>query len=444
MRRLVFSLALFVALLASFIGWTVQAAEAQQFYYMGRWEWYQELDAKTLKPTGYDYWQCPGGNCAGLIDLRSIPQMSLPGGAPEGYGFFVYDKPQLSPSLYYLGNSLNYPLTILQKQWIEGNLKLVWGISQTTILDVLFTDLLILNGDPSGQDRWKPLRGSLDTGVKLYLAKDLVRRDEFTQDHIAFQGSVEVFQTDYARLKAKGMSIEQLNKVTGAKMLSLFGRMGDDLLETLLGTDASDGWEKPGTVYIDTFAEEGGNVGLDAHTPSPSDWGSWTEVNGTTDVLSTTDVAESDTIGWNTNRADVALSSDAHYAEIDVVSFDSAQSEYPGVTTRHDAVDNTFYWGRLGNDGTPDIYITKIVEGVETNLATDAGYSPSLPDRVSLTSDGSDFHTLDVDGLTIDVTDTSITGNLRTGFATYREATFDNFEAGDLAVATTVTNAYWY
>ena len=438
MRRLVFALALFVALLGSFIGWTVQAAGEQQFYYMGRWEWYQEIGTKALA-TDFDYWRCPGGNCAGLIDLRSIPQMSRAGGTPEGYGFFVYEEPQLNPSLYYLGNSLNYPLIGSQKQWIEENLSLVQGITQSTILDVLYTDLLILNGDPTGQDRWKPLRGSLKTGVKLYLANELVKREEFTQDHRAFQGTIDVFQADYSRLKSEGMAIEHLRKVTGAKMQALFGRMDDDLLEPLLGPNAADGWGRPSTTITESFPGTSDTFGGDL---------SWTEVLGDYDNVSDKGVDNTANDGWGSARADSDLSSDDHYTEV-ITTWTGDNSSAAGPCVRFAAGAETHYVFTLNASGD-DAKIRKVVTGTVTDLDIKPFTLAAETKTVKLTVDTTTLTGLVGGVQTNTTTDVAISSNLRTGLRSYTGAPlfpihqFTSFEAADLWGEAVVTNAYWY
>ena len=451
MSRLIFALALFVALLGSFIGWTAYAAEDQQFYYIGRWEWYQEVDAKA-QVTGFVYWRCPGGNCAGLIDLRSIPQMSMAGGTPEGYGFFVYEEPQLNPSLYYIGNSLNYPLNVSQKQWIEANLGLVQIITQSTILDVLYTDLLILNGDPTGLDRWKPLRGSLKTGVNLYLANELVKREELTQDHIVFQCTIEVFRADYTRLKAEGVSIEHLRKVIGGKMLSLYGRMGDDLLYPLLGVALEDAWDKPSTTITESFPGTSDTFGGDL---------SWTEVDGDWDNVSdegalyTIGIAPSG--GAADARADSDLSSADHYAQVALTALEHLAANHytvAGAASRFSASAETFYTMEVydpGGEGSKARRMEKVVAGTETVIAGPHDMSFSLPITLKSQANGTAIKGFIGAVEYYSITDSSISGNLRAGLfgflddqGTNNGLKLDNFEAADLAVETTVTNAYWY
>ena len=135
------------------------------YYYLAQWEWFTEGNMP--------YWRCPGGDCIGLVDLRSLPQMSKAGGIQEGYGFFVYPALKVIPGSIYLGTDSK----LENKAQIKTVLGLLKIPTETTPVDLLW-NLLVYEADPTGQTKWKPLRGSLEKETELCLANKIVKSEK--------------------------------------------------------------------------------------------------------------------------------------------------------------------------------------------------------------------------------------------------------------------------
>lgn len=413
--------------------------EKETHYYLGQWEWHcDEPD--------FCYWRCPH-DCVGLIDLRALPQMGRAGGTPEGYGFFVYDQPQLDLSLFYLGDSLEHNLMIAQKQGVETRLHLVEGITQNTLLDVLWTDILINNGDPTGQERWKPLRGSPRTGIRLSLAGKTVRQEAFGIWHPAWPGTLAVFQEDYKRLRERCLEVDSTHYKKVLDAASKKYRMSPEALLEGSGV-LFEGTEPSETVIGDTFVEDDGNVNLDAHVPTgPNAWDNSPSASWANVVADAVVVAADDQVacasGTAASRAEYDLSSDDMYCETDILNAQVAAST--GPKCRFDAAAETYYTLLFRNSTTLTHRLFKFVTGTPTQIGgtvTEDPY-PSTPFNYRLDVSGSDLEGFLDDVSKIAETDSSLTGQLRAGIGVPAGGRQDNFEAGDLGEEAPTTNAYW-
>jgi hypothetical protein len=360
--------------------------------------------------------------------------MEMVGGSPQGYAFFVYETPQLAPDLYYLGNSLDSILSSAQRQWIKVNLGLPGPITESRLVDILYRDLLVLNADPTGQTRWKPLRGTARNGVALYIAGHKVVNEAIVPGGPVFDNTISVYQADYATQKANLTPLDSLQKQTGDKMLSLWGRAGDDLLPLLLGENAVDGWRYPETTLGDTFVESS-DTALSSHTATGPNGGfGWGYTNGTWTVIAATDDVDAATgSARNIAYADSALSSDGHYAEAEVVL---ANSSGNGVTYRAtNSATQTHYFAEIKSTNTVTLF--KSITGTLTQLDQQAiTYAANKTVKGQATE--GDSHSVWYDGvLEITLSDTSITGAVYAGIRGFDVGnTLDSFEGADLSAPT--------
>src|SRR3990167_11154916 len=99
-------------------------------YYLGQFIWDATIPEQP-------FWRSPNG-CVGMVDLRTLPQQSKAGGAPEGFGFFASSIDLVEGTNFLLGEgdlrSLDIP-TNIKSAW---NTRLGYRPVGTTLNDVLF------------------------------------------------------------------------------------------------------------------------------------------------------------------------------------------------------------------------------------------------------------------------------------------------------------------
>jgi hypothetical protein len=375
----------------------------------------------------WPYWDAPEADkCIGRFELRSLPECGQYGGAgAKRGGIFTYNT---APALLNtLDTAVDIPLAKrldLRKTWeIPGDVSL----SPANPLDFIAWCKLT-QGDPTAQNRWRSKRGSRRYPPKLTLAGQVIWQGKLED---VIDNTIAVFKADYARLKSEGTPIEHLRKVTGAEMLSLWGRMGDDLLDPLLGPYASDGWSRPSTIIIDAFTDTNGTL-IQNHTPTGGGF-TWSLQAGGCDIQSN---EANDTSAAGTHvRAELDFSTDGHYSEMDVVV-----GTYAGVHVRWDStsVNTNYLWRNNSSTGDNEYY--KQVTGSYTKL-WNAAQTVSRPYTAKIEVTEADDHTGSIDGTAkmSSFSDNSLTGYLRTGFHLRNtNDRGDNYEAGDLGAAASV------
>ena len=136
--------------------------EDGKYYYLAHWEWIV-IDEYS------SFWAAPyREDILGLVDLRSIPQQSLKGGIPQGYGFFAYSRYIDDPGMYYLGNNLDSQLNQSQKDYIKNQLNISDDFLSLTIRDILW-EILTTQADPTGEIGVKPIMPTIDMDLELHL-----------------------------------------------------------------------------------------------------------------------------------------------------------------------------------------------------------------------------------------------------------------------------------
>lgn len=211
----------------------------------------------------------------------------------------------------------------------------------------------------------------------------------------------------------------------------------------------SDGWHRillGETVYAapamraatigDTFVESSDTV-LTSHTATGPNGGfSWTVTGGSSPtVIAATD--DLDGAGSGTNhrvRAESDLSSADHYAQFKVVAWESSTISSLGPCVRYASAADTLYTCLLRDRADDQYRLFKLVASSFTQIGSSVSEAlPAEPVTAKLEIDGSTL-TLYIDDVSkISETDSSITGNTRTGLLIGTDATLDDFEAADLA-----------
>ena len=391
-------------------------------YYLGSWVW----DTTGPQP----FWRTPRPDLSvASYDYRSLPQCANRGTlAPVRGLFFLREQ---APGVgYYLGDSLGASVNPVQKTAIRVAFDLGENIVASDVLGVLL-ELLNRHADPTGQQRWKPLRMTRRSGLVLRIG-DRLYQGVFAESHPAFANTIAVFQADYRRNKAGGVPPAVLRRWTGSTMQRLWGRMGDDLVPALLPSEyQTDGWERPATEISDNFTRaDSTSLGAD-----------WTEVANDVEIVSNR-VQNVTTNAWCTVRHGTALSTDEHYSQI-VVNMAVVGTEQTGLgpMTRFASGANTGYMFELLDSTTNRWRLSKHVTGTKTVLATASDAAKPTGDvnyTIRGDSPGTDVHTLQDGGVEkISQSDTAITGNLPAGFfglsSNAGRARWDTFIAADLA-----------
>lgn len=386
-----------------------------RYYYLGPWR----LKTDDMG----QYWDAPD-HTVGRIDLR-------PNTPSETYGFFSTDQQIVDSGYIYLGDDLYGDLTGLQLDAWKTGLGMM-SVDGLKLIDVLW-DTLTANADPEAGVRAYPIMPTHLGVLNLHLGgHSCIKSRQFQGEKDKSWKVVQKVLQDQFRnldkLKENSKSQGDLQaKVLGTWKLKY--KISDEGL--FIPSDLPKiKAKKPTTKIGDTF--EDAYKTLETHTASGDDGGfSWSVVMGSAGY----GTIDSNTARLNPGdnhclyRADEDLSSDDHSVQADLT--ESISNAYPGVIARKDSSSTaTFYNARLSRLSS-ELSLYKYTAGTKTLLGTNVSVSVSLPDTLKIECDGSDIKTF-WNTTAGPITDTAISGNVRTGIYSYREANFDNFLAEDL------------
>lgn len=382
-------------------------------YYLGPWQWV------TIPGFG-DCWDAPAGT-KGRIDLRPLP-CNVP-----GHGLFALESPPVEAGYIELADSLTKPLSSAAKAALIDALKLP-SLDATNLRDAL-AEILTTKADPTGTDRSLPILPKLDGTLEIVLAGAVIWERPFTGEaDPAWPNIQKVLQGNYRKIREQALvdgtqqHRKYLDALNAKYAISTEKFIPDDLpTETALPR---------ATTITESFNKANNGLGPDL---------SWTSISGTWGVQDNEAQLQSATGGPDSARAESALSSDDHYAQADVTVLTPASGIWRGAACRFAAAAENYYTAFLNHDGK--VYLFKVIGGGETNLGSTA-VTPSLPDTVKVSAEGTTI-TSYFNGVQKDqVTDAIISGNLRGGIAGYSVASdgrLDNFEAADLEAAAVET-----
>lgn len=387
--------------------------------YLAQWQW---DTSNPLTP----FWSPPAPGAIGCLDLRSIPEMARVGGVPQGWGIFTYPAPVVIPGALALGDNLNTPLSPVARATIRIRLGLLRPLVTDSLTDVLW-EVLTTQSDPTGLLHGKPLMPDLQGTLELRLGGfSVIKSKPFSFAEPEGQGVLTVLQEDYRRIRQErlGTSFADTHKHLLGALVQRFGLPRQQFIPDDL---PDEGMLEPHTIITDSF-NRANNLVLG----SSSEGWSWTEQTGTWEVFSNKAAGSSGSL--NTARAEQDLNTADQYSQGGCTD-PGGTPQLLGPCVRFHAVDTTFYLGAHRNSATDPTYrLLKAVNAVYTALGSVADTAPGtgeITDKMS--SNGSTQEFTSGGTVRITLTDTSITGNLRTGmFCQLANHTIDNFEASDL------------
>lgn len=391
-------------------------------YYIGQWEW-------NVYSPNISEWDAPLKEFrTGAIDLRTIPQRAKPGGTPEGYAIFSYSKKVTHPNLFYIGNDLTSPVSAGTLAQIKNRLKIIEAISSNNLKDILW-ELLTLHSDPTGQSRWKPLKPGINNKMELHFGKaGKIKEIVFIPfESPEWSNVLAVIHEDYKRM------IKTEPHVSVAKHLDFLEKKHGIPYQILIPEDA--GIKLASLPHKTTITENfncANSEALDCNL-------AWTEdLRGDHDISSNQALCNTtDDRCWS--MVDTDLSGSDHYAQAVGSQVDSSRGR--GTFVRKDSTTTWTMYGCIhinSSGGNSTKRIHEITGSTVTTLNDVTNADPAGSDTLKCEINGSTI-TLYLNGSSyVTATDTSITGNLRTGLHDYNNVyTNDNFEAGDLVTAIT-------
>jgi hypothetical protein len=429
----------------------------------------------------------PAGAVA-AIDLRPESAMSAAGGTPvRNNGLFGFDTTQAIAGADYFGPDLNASMTLAQRNAWRAAMDTV-GVSYTldpagTTLLQMLTRALGDKADPGHTARCKPVMPTLGGRIEIWLgsAGKVLDRDFLGAADTHWPTIQATEQTDYRSVRLRCLAfataIDNCTEGDGslaarlcagsaarngisfaAAQADLAQRFRDKYKRYLGGLvrkyalwtmgrtlfippDLTDEGElPPETTITDNF----NRADADPLGSSSEGW-SWTEVEGDIDIVSNQGQVNSSS-GWAVARAESDLSSSDHYAQSDAVSITGTNFEYVcGGAVRFNSSANTHYLCMYGFSEVA-LIIFKKVAGTGTELGR-TSITTAFPEPLKMEVNGSALKAYQSGTQRVSLTDTSITGNTRTGVSMFRQtgaSTFDNFQAADLAAGGAVRPPYYY
>lgn len=421
LRRFLPFIVLPLLALSAWLGLNTNPAQAQtaQDVCFARWVW-------NTDERDFVFWEAPfQANLTGLLDLRSNTQAGQSGPIAEGFGLFAYDQPMGSTGMHCMGGDLDQAITAVQADTIALLLDRSAGSIAARNIRGLLKEVLTTDADPTGVNLNKPVRISRKQGFIIHLGGyGPIIQERFSESHPAFQVTLAVRRADYTRNREAGVPLEALQRWTGHDALAIFGREPTpaDLDLLLPAQYRADSWQKPRTIITESFNQANSTIlGPDL---------TWTEV--TSNWTTVSNEAAPGGVAGNA-RAEHDLSSDDHYAQVVIKATTSSNA---GVRIRFAAAADTNYFGIWRNTNTR-YEIFKRIATSNTILFNGAASAIAINDVIKLEVTGADLLTLYRNaGAEASGTDTSITGDLRTGmYGDSSTSRLDDFEAADLAAA---------
>lgn len=397
-------------------------------WYAGPWIWDESFPGRPC-------WRAPSGLTC--LDLRTLEQQSTPGGSP-GFGVFSGDvepgKLENASDYTHLGEGSWLEVRPTGKKREAITARKGYTPAGDTLAEILL-DALTFGADPSGIDGPKPLVPTGRGELELHLGQSVKTPFTWGSPHTAILA--DQLKQEFAALWAEGQAGKLRDAQQPLRVLDYWQkkyRAADwaDFVPASLRPHV------PGPVPHDTTIAESFNK-ADSSTLGPDL--SWTELEGDWEVFSN-EARVVSAAGYSTARANSDLSSSDHYCQAVMRSVGRCA---PATICRKDGTATmTFYMALY--EGNSDVWQTrKRVAGTETTIGTNTGSAtPSLGDVLKIHCNGSTISRYR-NGVSQDsTTDTAISGNVRCGILGYYDAgafnskaTFDSFEAADLATVIT-------
>lgn len=404
-------------------------------YYLGPW---------TRQTRGSMTFYAPPVGVVGCLDLAPLPVQGVMSEF-RPVGLFVTTAAVL-PSEYTLiaeGDCREVKSTTRMR---DAFLSLTgYAPNGDTLADQIY-DCLTDGSDPKGDSAPKPLMPGVNGWLDLHLgghSRILSAKFEWgkpcSRGRGHWQKIKQLLRNEFEELftAAKGGKLkdaEHHRRVLDfhCEKYGLKGNDWKELVPTKLQKDV------PGRLkHETTITDDFNRADADALGTGSGGW-SWSELAGDCDIVS--NVASVQTISGSTgsnNRAETDLSSADHYAQVAATIIGTGGND-GGAYARLSASAITGYLAVLFRTGSPYLQIYKVVSGAFTSLSSSTGVTYADGRITKTEANGSTikghYHGSEI----ISITDTAITGNLRTGSHGYivggsaGAVTFDDFEAADL------------
>ncbi len=406
--------------------------------------------ARTLEddggPDGQVFCRVPG-LVGGVFDCRSEAERRNPGTGPlaPGRALAVVTAGREHPDSILLGEDWESPVSDATTVSIQAELGLGEPIVARTPRDIA-AELMIHHGDPVGVSRWA-MPSATEGAFTCYLGGVMVANRRFDINDIGDSRHSAILireRADYRRareLSLQGVHPPDFHRRYLTYLMEFYRT--EDFGLFIDGDLPREGPLTRRTTIEDTFVE-GSDTDLVSHTPTPSDWGSWEEVQnigGNMGVIAATDVIEETSGIFVRVRANSSLDGKAHSCDMDLTGGSGGTRRRQGVLTRFKetgtaAADNDNYLAFWNHDAS-ELELFRIDNGSANQLGSTISLSIVDTQNLLLESDGSDNHRVFVDGgLEIGPeTDATYTA-LRCGVVGRDngtvEATGDNWRAQDL------------
>lgn len=425
-------------------------------YYLGQWVW---------NPENEGHWQMPRLDIGiANLDLRTLPQMAMPVTA-QGFGMFALAVRDDSIGAY-LGDSITAVLNPVRLNTIRNILD-VQNLQATNVLDILW-ELFTIHADTSGQTRWRPLMPEHDGVLRLHLSgHSVVKEERFNPNSHPLV--LDVVREGYRKVRAEALTSQAVLEHAGMswqeartwgkvhailypdghpthdRAVHLGGLMEPVFHKRYLQALVEKYRLPPQQLIPSDLSFEGV---LPHGTSISENWNcadsanincqlTWTEATDSYDIV--TNRCQKTAGGFNYARADTDLASDDHYAQVALINAVSG----PGmgsVVRKDGTATDTWYHAVARTNATPDSWdTTKVVAAVFTGIGTGTSVNVVSGDTIKVSVDGSTIKRFRNGTEQDSVTDTAITGNLRTGITmSTNTMSVDTFEAADLAAAAAV------
>ena len=390
-------------------------------------------------------WHVPNA-LGSVFDLRNEFQRRNPGRGllAPGWALAVVPSGLVHPDSIVIGDDFDSPVNDALKNTIRRELNLGETIAASTPL-AISAELMIHHGDPVGVNRWA-MPSATQGAFTCYLGGVRIAQRRFDINDVNDSRHSAILRRERADYrKARELSLLGTHPPDFHRryLTYLMEFYQTDNHELFIDSDLPN--EKPlprRTEIRDTFFQAG-DITLSSHTPTPTNWGPWQEVNnigGNINVIAATDVIEETNGIIATYRANSSLDGKAQSCDMDLTGGSGGTRRRMGVITRYKetgtaASDNDHYLALWNHDDT-DLELFRVDNSSPTLLAT---MSKAIigTQNLELESDGNDNHRVFVDdtlelGPSTDATYTALRCGVRARDNGATEATGDNWRAQDL------------
>lgn len=390
--------------------------------YVDRWA-FHDVD-------GDQDWRAPHPDVIGVLDLRTIPQMSEIGGLARGVGIFVYRTPHPG-ALIDLGQDIQRHMRTTDRTGLTQLQSLpASALPRGQIRDViwsLFTNL----SDPEGLTGPRPLMPTRAGNVELYLGGfGVIKRQRFDPHDLEQSLPVlDALRLEYRRIREETLRgrIPNRDPQFHRRYLSALVEKYHLPFEAFIPPDLPRETPLPHGTELDESFDQANSSTLGPDL-------TWTEITGD-DWETISNKAEDKVNNIQAARAEHDLSTIEHQAQADCTWETAGSSQQVGTCVRFAAAAETFYSATGHANENQDI-LYKAVAASYTRLLETAHTIGAETLLCKTTIDGSTL-TGNIGASETSVSDTAIVGGTRTGMWSFNNQgsssghKVDNYHAED-------------